>query len=113
MIRCLNLVIVNYSLFAKSHPLENFFGHVRIMSYHYDSFDNFVRVIVETIMKMILRSRLEINQNIKSRINISELRLLTQMDHMTVMLERFNFFNVRALNFFVAIEVVSSVLNNS
>lgn len=71
MICCLNSVIVSYSLIAKSHPLENFFGHFRIMSYHYDSFDNFVRVIINTIMNMILCSRLEINQNIKGRINIA------------------------------------------
>lgn len=54
IIRCLNTIIITYSLMIESdsialdkigsHPLENYYGHVRIMSYNFDSYDNFVRI---------------------------------------------------------------------
>lgn len=69
MIRCLNTIIVTYSIMVNtnevaldrisSHPVENFFGHVRIMCYSFDSYDNFIRVAVDTIMNMILCNKLQ------------------------------------------------------
>lgn len=48
--RCLNTVIITYSLIVKSdeialdgisfHPVENYFGYARIMYHDFDSYDN-------------------------------------------------------------------------
>ena len=64
IIRCLNTIIITYSLIIESdnialdrigsHPLENYYRHVRIMSYNFDSHDNFVRIVVDSIMNLIL-----------------------------------------------------------
>lgn len=54
-----------------SHPLENYYGHIRIMSYNLDSTENFVRVAVDSIMNLVLLNKLQIHQKIKGRINIA------------------------------------------
>ena len=58
IVRCLNTVIIAYSLIVQSdeialdrisvHPLENFYGHVSIISYNFDSYESFVRVVVDS-----------------------------------------------------------------
>lgn len=81
IIRCLNTVIITYSLMIKldeialdrisSHPVENYFGYVRMMSHDFDSYDNFIRIAVDSIMNLILCNKLQIHQKVKGRINIA------------------------------------------
>lgn len=81
IIRCLNTVIITYSLMIESdeialdrissHPLENYYGHVRIMSSNFDSYDNFVRIAVDSVMNLILWNKLQILKKVKGRINIA------------------------------------------
>lgn len=62
-IRCLNTVIIIYSLIIKSdeialdgissHPVENYFGYARIMYHDFDSYDNSIRIAVDSIMNLI------------------------------------------------------------
>ena len=81
IIRCLNTVIMTYALMVQSdeialdrissHPLENFYGHVRIMSCSFDSYENFVRVAVDSVMNLVLCNKLKINQKVNGRLNIA------------------------------------------
>mgnify|MGYP001107922620 CR=1 FL=1 len=51
-----------------SHPVENYFGYVRMMSHDFDSYDNFIRIAVDSIMNLILCNKLQIHQKVKGRI---------------------------------------------
>lgn len=70
---------------ARSHPLENSFGHLRIMCYNYDLYENLVRVTVDTIMNLILINKLQLTQNIKNRINIAGIKLTIRVENMISM----------------------------
>lgn len=48
-----------------SHPVENYFGNVRMMYHDFDSYDNSIRITVDSIMNLILCNKNQINQKVK------------------------------------------------
>lgn len=81
IIRCLNTLLITYSLILKnnsiklsrigSHPLENFFGHIRILCKNFDSFENFLKCTIKTFSNMSITQKYNISSNIKGRLNVA------------------------------------------
>ena len=81
IIRCLNTLLITYSLILKqdsiklsrigSHPLENFFGHIRILCKNFDSFENFLRCTIKTFSNMSITQKYNIQSDIKNRLNVA------------------------------------------
>lgn len=85
LIRCMNTTLFTYSSIHKyesvclhrigSHPIENYFGNIRFICRNYDSFENFVRAAIQTFTNMIIKSKFQIIQKVKNRINIAGINL--------------------------------------
>ena len=80
----LYLLSISFFMFISSHPLKNFYGHVRIMSYQYDSYENFVRVVVDAVKNLQLCHKLQLEEKLKGILKFQEQRSTIQMDHMTL-----------------------------
>ena len=85
LIRCMNTTLFTYSSIHKyesvclhrigSHPIENYFGNIRFICRNYDNFENFVRAAIQTFTNMIIKSKFQIIQKVKNRINIAGINL--------------------------------------
>ena len=85
IIRSMNTIILTYSLLMNydeiclnrigSHPIENFFGHIRIMSKNFDSFENFILSTIRSQENMMICNKYNINNSIKKRINIAGVKM--------------------------------------
>ena len=112
LIRCMNTTLFTYSSIYKyepvclhrigSHPVENYFGNIRIICRNYDSFENFVRAAIQTFTNMSIKSKFQIVQKVKNRINIAGINLMP------------NFGSVEFdENICSSIDVVANIFNDS
>lgn len=112
LIRCMNTTLFTYSSIYKyepvclhrigSHPVENYFGNIRFICRNYDSFENFVRAAIQTFTNMSIKSKFQIVQKVKNRINIAGINLMP------------NFGSVEFdENICSSIDVVANIFNDS
>ena len=85
VMHAMNSLVITYCLIntfddlclnrISSHPLENFFGQMRILCRDFDSFENFLRCSVKAYMNINLMNNFNYNPSIKKRINAAGIKI--------------------------------------